>query len=69
MSGGKTIDKGLYLKRKFEAFPDKNTDAENCKMRNLKRQNKPLQQEKKLLSMNIEKVIAFIKHVKQLELH
>jgi hypothetical protein len=45
--------------------------SQNAKFKKtkLKRQNKLLQQEKKLLSMNIEKVIAFIKHVKQLELH
>ncbi|MGP3610105.1 hypothetical protein [Anoxybacillus sp. PDR2] len=48
MSGRKTIkefydwiyhDKGLYLKRKFEAFPDKNMDAEtlqNAKFKKIK---------------------------------
>ncbi len=46
MSGRKNIkefydwiyhDKGLYLKRKFEAFPDKNMDAETLQNAKLKR--------------------------------
>ncbi len=61
-------DKALYLKRKFKAFPDKNMDAETLQNAKFKK-TKQAVATKKLLSMNIKKVIAFIKHVKLLELH
>ncbi|MED3842043.1 helix-turn-helix domain containing protein [Geobacillus stearothermophilus] len=54
-------------KRPFGSWKRKYKFIAKCEIK--KNKNKLLQQEKKLLSMNIEKVIAFIKHVKQLELH
>jgi hypothetical protein len=79
ISGRKTIkefyddwiyhDKGLYLKRKFEAFLDQNLDAETLQNAKLKITKQAVAARKKLLLMNIEKIIAFIKHVKLLELH
>lgn len=63
MSSGKTIkefydwiyhDKGLYLKRKFEVFPDQNLDTETLQKAKLKTKH-AVAESKKLLSMNIEK--------------
>ncbi|MGY4111791.1 hypothetical protein [Aeribacillus sp. SP014] len=62
-------DKGLYLKRKFEVFPDQNLDTETLQNAKLKTKH-AVAESKKLLSMNIEKkIIAFIEHVELLELH
>ncbi|WP_446663275.1 LAGLIDADG family homing endonuclease [Geobacillus sp. CCR] len=56
MSGRKNIkefydwiyhDKGLYLKRKFEAFPDKNMDAETLQNAKLKRTKQAVAARKK----------------------
>jgi hypothetical protein len=46
---------------KFEAFPDKNMGAETFQYTKLKKTKHAVAERKKLLSMNIEKIIAFIK--------
>lgn len=78
MSGRKTIkkfydwiyhDKGLYLKRKFEAFPDQHVNAEKLKNAKLKKTKQAVAERKKRLSLHIKKATAFIKHAKRLELN
>jgi len=44
----------LYLKRKFEVFPDQNLDTETLQKAKLKTKH-AVAESKKLLSMNIEK--------------
>jgi N-glycosylase/DNA lyase len=50
-------DKGLYLKRKFEAFLDQNLDAETLQNAKLKRTKHAVAERKKPSLMNIEKLL------------